>query len=141
VVGAGGLLLLISLFLPWYGVDVTVEGLGGVSVEGEGLSGWTTLELLDLYLAAVALLAIVWEVGRLARGPRPPVAVLAVAAPLAALLIVFRLLDPPDVDVIVAGEPSEIGRRIGIFFALLATALMSLGTWRAGREEPVAASS
>jgi hypothetical protein len=133
VVGAGGLLLLLSLFLPWYGVDVTVEALDGVRVEGEGVSGWSALELLDLYLAAVALLAIVWEVGRAARGPRPPVATLAVAAPLAALLIVYRLLDPPDLDAVVAGEPSEVGRRLGIFFALLATALMSLGTWRAGR--------
>ena len=46
VAAGGAVLLLISLFLDWYGDD------------GHGYSAWTLFEVIDLLLAAIALIAI-----------------------------------------------------------------------------------
>ena len=48
-----------------------------------------------------------------------------------ALLIVYRLLDPPGLATAADTAATETGRRLGPFFALLATASMTWGAWRA----------
>jgi hypothetical protein len=141
IAGVGGIVLLISLFLPWYGVSVDVAGFSA----SESGSGWEALGFIDilLFLIAVAAIGIVAAkaAGALPPDLPAPVILLGLGA-LAVLLVLYRIIDiPVDGDV-----PAEVdlSRKVGIFIALLASAAVAYGGWRtntetpAGRRTPVA---
>lgn len=90
VAGVGGAVLALSLFLPWYGVEA--PGTSGSA------SGWAALELVDLALLAVALVALGW-VAALATGALEPSAAAAAVVTTAGLvgvcLVAFRIVDLP----------------------------------------------
>ena len=130
--GASGLLLLIAMFVPWFGLDgrARVPGSGQViSVTGDNVNAWQAFGAIDLVLALAALLAIAVFAFSLVSTPPPALAVAATAAAaLAALLIVYRLIDVPDIPVEDAGDTAyETGRRLGAFFGLLCTAGIAWG--------------
>jgi hypothetical protein len=133
IAGAGGIVLLISLFFPWYGVSVDVAGFSA----SESASGWEVLGFIDILLFACAVVAIAVVAAR-AAGALPPdvpagVVLLGVGA-LAALLVLFRIVDIP-----VPGDvPDEVdlSRKIGIFIALLASGAVAYAGWRANAERP-----
>jgi hypothetical protein len=108
----GGLVLLVSLFLDWW------EGPLG---EG-GVSAWTALEIADLALAALAIIAIVLALP----SSVPPAARDGVAArwlpwlgPAALVFIAATLIDdPPTVN----GLSPAVGAWIGLAGAVLLSA-------------------
>lgn len=117
IVLLGSVALIVLLFLDWYAVD------------GRGRSAWAAFGVLDLILAALALLGITFAVlSAVQPSPALPVAagVMTMAlAPLAGLLLLYRLLDPPgagDVQV-----PAVLG--------LAAVAGTCAGAWLALRDE------
>ena len=123
--GAGGLLLLASMFLPWFALDVAVELPDRfVNAEDARLNAWQAFSWIDLVLCASAALALAFALGR--PNPLLPTAV-AIAGALCALLIVLRLLDPPDLGLVLPGDQTGVGRRIGAFFGLLGAAGMAWG--------------
>ena len=136
IAAASGVALLIVLFLPWYGVEVSVAD---VSIS-ENASGWETLSFIDILLFLIALTAIALPAAR-AAGALPadvpgPLVVLAVGA-LGVLLVVYRLIDIPAPDVpTVAEDTVDFSRKIGVFLALIATAGIAYGGWRANAERP-----
>jgi uncharacterized membrane protein len=86
------LALLVALLLPWYSLD------------GIDLTGWQSFTVVDVLLAAAALLAIFGFVATAApRSAALSVAAVAlgmVPALLAAVIAIWRLVDPaPDADV------------------------------------------
>ena len=102
IVGACGVLLLITLFLPWYG--------------DPSRTGWEAFSVLDLILALLALAAIsVPIVTATHRVPALPLALeslTALFALLGVVLVLVRVLNlPGDAD----------GREIGLWLGLLAT--------------------
>lgn len=110
VAAVGGLLLLVSLFLDWYGED------------GEGFSAWTVFELIDLALAAIALLAIaafLRHSGFERRLPEIPLLVLGGAA---LVLTASQLVDSPP-----AVAFSDLGLETGAWLGLAASALILAG--------------
>ena len=104
MVGAAGLVLLISLFLVWY------EG------DGESRTGWESLGALDMILALVALAAIAVPIVTASyRVPAVPLALeslLTLVALVASLMVLFRVLNLPDW----ANE-----RELGVWVAFAAT--------------------
>jgi hypothetical protein len=133
--GAGGALLLIATFLPWFGVDSAVElpgRPGGTTVRGEGVDAWQSFAVIDVVLLAVAVAALLLLVLGVADLRAPVGLALAVtgAGVVCALLVIYRLLDPPDVATAADTAAHETGRRIGPFFALVATIAVSWGGWR-----------
>jgi hypothetical protein len=142
--GASGFLLLLATLLPWFGIDSSAQlpGTGQViDVYGNDLNAWEAFAGIDLVLAVAAALAIAaLAVGFLSQ---PPVALwLAVggAAAVAALLIVYRLIDPPSIAIDEAPDTAyETGRRLGAFFGLLCTGAMAWGANLAGAEAPAEA--
>ena len=110
VAALGALLLLVSLFLDWYGNG------------DEGVSGWTVFETLDLVLAALALLSISTFLSRAGVEPRLPDLSLVLLA-VTALVIVFSQLvnDPPRV----AGLDPQL--EIGAWLSLAGAAVMLAG--------------
>jgi hypothetical protein len=137
IAAAGGIALLIVMFLPWYGVDVNV---GPVSAS-ESASAWEALSFIDILLFLIALVAIAVPVAK-AMGSLPediPGSLLVLAAGgLGVLLVLFRIIDLPTPDISAPGV--DFGRKIGIFLGLIATAGIAYGGWRANEESPVSSS-
>ena len=132
IAAVGGIVLLISLFLPWYGVSVDVAGFSA----SESATGWEVLSLIDIILFLCAVVAVAVVAAR-AAGALPPdvpagVVLLAVGA-LAVLLCVFRIIDIPAGDV---PDEVDLSRKIGIFIALVASAAVAYAGWRANAERP-----
>ena len=96
---AGAVLLLVSLFLDWY----------------DEFSAWTVFEVLDLVLAALAIGVGVSLLGRwVSRTLAIPLAVTAL------VIVVSQILNHPP-------AAQDTDPAVGLWLALAATALMSLG--------------
>jgi hypothetical protein len=126
---AAGVALLAALFLPWYGTTVAV-GDSGVELRAT-LSGWRSFAVIDVLLAAIALVAIaLWLLQATQGGPTGPVAagvLTVVLGALAVLLVAFRLVDQPG--------PNELfGLRAGAWLGL-AAAGQDAGGWLSLRDE------
>jgi hypothetical protein len=141
IAAVSGAVLIVVLFLPWYGVDVEVAGFSA----SESASAWEALSFIDILLFLVGLVALGVPAARMA-GVLPadvPGALLLVAAGVVGLLLVlYRLIDIPAPDVpAVAEDAVDFGRRIGVFLAVLATAGIAYGGWRANAERPAASTT
>lgn len=106
IVAVGSLVLLVSLFMDWYG----------------GETAWDAFEVADVLLAALAVAALLAALGQFVeeiavvdRGWLPP-AVLA-----AALLVIAEILSPPPV--VGGADPQE-----GAWIAFASALVMLLGT-------------
>ena len=102
--GLGGIVLLVSLFLPWY------------SLGGESATGWESFTVVDVIIALASLCAIalpvVTAVQRTAAVPQAFSASIVWVLMLAAVLAVIRLLNPP-VD--------DVSRDAGVWIAAIAS--------------------
>ncbi len=96
----GGLLLLVSLFLPWF----------------DGDSAWSAFESLDVLLAALAVAGIAHGAGRLGDDTRIGLAIAGGAL----LAVAVQLLDPPPAY-------SNADLDSGAWLAFVAGALMVAG--------------
>jgi hypothetical protein len=112
LVAAGSLLLLVSLFLDWYGAAV---------------SAWDAFEVVDLLLAALAVAALVAVVGTIA----PDAGIIdrrwlpaLVAAAL--VLVAASIINPPPAA---AGRDADTGAWVafGAAVAMLIGAILSVG--------------
>src|SRR5215213_2588313 len=134
IAGVGGIVLLISLFLPWYGASVDV---GGFSASESG-TGWEALSFIDILLFLIALAAIAIVAAR-ATGRLPdeiPAAVVLLGlGALAVLLVLYRIIDIPGGDVT---DEVDLSHKIGVFVALIASAAVAYGGWRRNAETPAA---
>jgi hypothetical protein len=112
LVAAGSLVLLVSLFLDWYGADV---------------SAWDVFEVVDLLLAALAIAALLAVVGMFApdigyveRRWLPALAVVAL------ILVAASVINPPP-----AATGRDIGTgawvALGSSLVMLVGAILSLG--------------
>ena len=112
VAAVGGALLLVSLFLDWWGTD------------DEGFSAWSLFEVIDLALAAIALLALATFVGRSGIDTRLPDMPLLVLGGAAIALTASQLIDQPPA---VAFSDWEL--ETGAWLALAGSALLLAGAF------------
>ncbi len=135
VAAASALLLFLFLFLPWYGLEVS-GNLGGASITAEGpdtFSAWESFSFVDilLFLLVLAVIGLVAAkaAGALPDLPQPSALIIAEAGGVALLLVLFRLLATPDVDVAGLTVDVDATRKIGVFLALIAAAGITYGGW------------
>jgi RsiW-degrading membrane proteinase PrsW (M82 family) len=140
IAGAGGLALLAAMFLHWYGVSsepldrALPAGAITFAIIGAEATAWQAFGVLDVVLALLALvpLALVFfQATR--RSPAIPVAfsvLTALAGALAALLILYRIVNQPGPNDVVEVEA-------GAWLGLLAALVVSAGGWRSMRVEPI----
>ena len=118
IAGISGLVLLVALFLPWYGDDAGSR------------TGWESLGALDVVLALVALSALaIPAVSAFQRVPAVPLAhqsLTALVGLVAVVLVLIRVLNMPD---------WADGREWGLYVALAATAAIVAGCFIAMRDE------
>jgi hypothetical protein len=118
VASASGALLLVSLFLPWYGID------------GESLSAWESLAVIDVVLALVAALGIALPlVTASQRVPAVPIALAALVTLVGVLglvLVLARLAALPE---------GADGREWAIWLALAGVAGVTAGAALGMRDE------
>jgi hypothetical protein len=119
--GAGGVVLLGSLFLHWYGF----AGAGGPI---HPLTAWQAFSAIDILLALIAALAIgVPITSAVARSPAKPVAFAlgtSVGGFLAVLLVLFRLIDQP-------GNHRLVTVQAGAWVGLAGALITLVGGWLA----------
>jgi hypothetical protein len=112
VAAAGALLLLVSLFLDWYGD------------RDEGFTAWTVFELIDVLLAAIAVLTLSTFLSRSEIESRLPQVPLLVLGSAALVLTASQLIDKPPVVAL-----SELELQTGAWLALAASALLLAGAF------------
>jgi FtsH-binding integral membrane protein len=123
IAGLSGAALVVSLFLPWYGVEGS----------SRTANAWDALAVNDGILLLVALFAVaVWVVAATQETSAVPVglsSITALLALLAIVLVIIRLVSTPDVGV--GGTTLEVG----IWLALASTAGIFLGCFLAMGDE------
>jgi hypothetical protein len=127
IAAAGGVILVLSLFLDWYrefvGVDLAVD-----------LTGFESFDVLDIVLVLIAALAIALAVLQAARdSPAIPVGagvLTVVFGALGVLLVAYRIVNQP-------GPNELIEVRAGAWVGLLATVAITIGGWESIRDERV----
>jgi hypothetical protein len=140
IAGASAVLLFIDMFLAWYsGVDVSANVLGrSVSrTVGGDVSAWSAFGLLDLFLLLVILVTLALVVLKATqRSPALPVAASVIVTALGALaflLVLFRVIDPPNADYGFGSASANV--TYGIFLGLILTAGIAYGGFRSMKEE------
>ena len=136
IAGASGIALLLIMFIfTWFSF-----GDGAFDV---GLNAWESFGIIDLLLLLAAVAAIALAIVSATQSKiSMPVALSAITAGLgilAVVLIIFRIISPPDFglgDVAGAlGGEADIGRGIGVFLGLIASAGVAYGGYLAMQEE------
>jgi hypothetical protein len=145
VVGISGLVLLVSLFLPWYAIDEPVV-FGPIETFTESASGWEAFAILDVLLALGAMAAIAVMVVTAAQStPALPLALqslLTLVAIVLLVLVLFRVVNPPTVTFVeqagpgvVRAEAENPDRGVGAALGLMGVLAMVLGSLVAIRDE------
>ncbi len=121
------MIVVASLFLPWYGVTLA----GGLVKTAVGTFGLIEAALL-LTVGSAVLLIVACSRGYSLPRPLNEGALLVAAGAWSALLIAYRILDRPDFELAGAGR---VGLRYGIFIALIGAGLLAAGGLRERRED------
>lgn len=127
IAAVSGFLLILFMFLPWFGVDLGFQTVNA--------NFWEVSGFLDIVLFLVGVVAIGAAVAQAAGAmpanlPAPAGMIVLAAGALAVLIVVFRLLVPPDGGV----DDLDLGRKIGIFLGLIAAAGVTFGGYTAMNE-------
>jgi hypothetical protein len=129
IAAAGGIVLAIALFMPWFGkVSPYCVPLAGHHC-GHNFDAWQAFGFTDFVLAAAAIGGIALALVA-ARSPKTDAAITSACftAPVAALgtlLALYRVFEPPG----------RLDTRYGLFIGLAAVATVTYGSWRAVRND------
>ena len=130
IAAAGGLVLLVCMFLPWFGG----EWIGrGAPVPVPTTTGWEAyggvLDILIVLLAAVPIgIAAARANHSRLRLPLEPWAAVTLAGAMLIVLVAIRLIDPPDViNVAIPGLEIDTSRKFAAFVAAAAAAAVTAG--------------
>jgi hypothetical protein len=129
--GIGGLaLIVVMLLFAWYGLTA-----GGTDIGFDAFDAfrdWMNFILLFAAFCGMALALV---------GSRPtglPVSLSALTAGLggiSVILIIIYLISPPGVPFAGGGVEVDLDRKIGVWFGLIAAAVLTLGGWQAMQSE------
>jgi len=127
-VSAGAaILLIISLFLKWFGIDVPE---GATLAEGfdESSSGWSSQNTLDIYLLILAGFALAPAILTLTDGGDLPMvsgAATFLLGVIGSIMTIYVLLDVPD----------GVDRGFGLFIAVIAVIGVTVGGYLTMQDE------
>jgi hypothetical protein len=138
IAGASAAALLVTMFFPWY--EVRAPGQAGILnlvIFDIGRNAWQTLGVIAVFLAlTIAVVLGVVLLRALGADWKPaiaPNAAVAVLGGLATLLILFRIVVPPSLDV--GGLGLDVTPGFGAFVGLAAALGIAYGGYQAMRED------
>ena len=131
----GAAALLVTLFLPWFGIELPARGaLLVVDLVKGSHDGWSNLGWLTLVLALGAIGCAVWLA--LANALNRPVAQAVAASVLTASIGTFAFVALALRTLIFQPGPNElVVLRYGAWLGLLAALILALGGWWAIKDE------
>ena len=135
IMGVGGLAVLIVMFFDWYKPTL---GDAVVTFGTEDLqpNAWEAFAVTDLILALAALMGIVAFVLTVSQPtaavPLALASLTTIVALIALLLVVLRVVWPPDV---VSNDEFDTGRMTGAWLGLVATSVLAAGCLASIRDE------
>jgi hypothetical protein len=131
IAGVSAILLFIFMFLDWFTVSAS-NGFVSVSVGG---SAWDALDVIPIILMVAVIAAVGVAVVRLTDADFEPTismnAVVSILGIVSVLLVLYRIISPPDSGV----SGINVDPAVGIFLGLLAAAGIAYGGYRAMQEE------
>jgi hypothetical protein len=131
IAGVSAILLFIFMFFDWFTVSAS-NGFISVSVGG---SAWDALDVIPIILMVAIVVAVGVAVVRLTDAVFEPSisvnAVVAVLGIVSVLLILYRIISPPDSGF----SGVSVDPAVGIFLGLVAAAGIAYGGYRAMQEE------
>jgi hypothetical protein len=134
---AGAAVLLVALFLPWFGVELPGPAgnlVNPILAEAGGTSGWNRLGWLVIVLALAAIGCVAWLA--IANATARPVAQSVAASVLAATGGTFAFIALALRTLIFQPGPNEIVTvRYGAWIGLLAALALALGCWWAIKDD------
>jgi hypothetical protein len=143
VMGIGGLAVLLVMFLEWY-EPVAREGNLILIARGDPtVNAWEAFAVTDVILALAALMGVAAFVLAVtqptAAVPLAIASLTALFSILTLLLVILRVIWPPDLDVAVPafGTDLETGRATGAWLGLVATTILAGGALASIRDERV----
>jgi hypothetical protein len=136
IAAVSAVLLFAAMFTDWYGAEVSGQvgtiSLGGGA--GAGGSAWQTLDVISLVLMLTVVVTIGAVLLRLSGSSWelaiPPSAAIAVLGGFSTLLVLFRILLPPDFGAL-GGVPINATLELGVFLGLATAAGIAYGGYRA----------
>jgi uncharacterized membrane protein YhaH (DUF805 family) len=132
IAGVSGVLLFIFMFFDWFSVSIS----GGLFSASSG-NAWDWLDLIPIILLIAIVAAVGVAVVRLTDAVFEPAismnAVVAVLGAISFLLILYRIISPPDSGF----SEVDVSPAFGIFLGLIAAAGIAYGGYRAMQEEGV----
>jgi hypothetical protein len=140
IAGVSGLLLFVFMFLPWYGGEATVSLPGGGDISASvSDNAWEAFSFIDLIFFVAAVIAVAMAIARAVGAmpadlPAPAGLIAAIAGTVAVILILYRLIDTPGVEVSGPSVDFDISPKIGIFLSLIAAAGITFGGYTAMNE-------
>ena len=132
IAGISGVALILIMFIfDWFGFSE-----GPLDV---GFNAWESFGVIDLilFLAAIAGIGLALLAASQSEVDMP-VAASALAAGLgilATILVLYRIISPPDFGASDFGIDIDADRSIGVFLGLIASAGIAYGGWRAMEDE------
>jgi hypothetical protein len=136
IAAAGGAVLLVLMFLPWFGGHLK----SGAPIRVPTETGWESFAGLPKFLLVVAIaiavgVAVARATSRLPALPVEQGVLVLLAGVVAFVIIAVRMLDPPGViDVAIPGLEVDSSRKIAAFLALGASAVIAYGGFLQRRE-------
>jgi hypothetical protein len=132
IAAAGGVALLVVMFLHWYAAGGTTQVAGRDIEVSVGFTAWQAFAFTDIVLALAALTAIGLAVVTATRSsPALPVAasvITATVGALATLLVLYRILNQP-------GPNEFIEVKLPAFLGFLCVLAIAAGGWHSMRDE------
>lgn len=133
IAGVSALLLFIFMFLDWFSASAS-NGFVTISVGG---SAWDALDVIPIILLIAIVAAVGVAVVRISDAVFEPAismnAVVSVLGAISFLLILYRIISPPDSGV----SGIDVSPEVGIFLGLIAAAGIAYGGYRGMQEEGV----
>ena len=139
--GSAIALILIMFIFKWFSLSVSsaaLGGFGGFSAE-VSRNAWGSFGFIDilLFITALAALAMAY-VSASGQKVSLPIALSAIVTGLGilcVLLVLFRIISPPNFSGVDLPSGVDKGRKIGAFLGLIATAGLAYGGYVAMQEE------
>ena len=132
IAGIAGVVLLLSMWIfDWFSVSAA----GGIGPSFGG-NAWEVFSVIDIviFLTAIAAIALA-AMAASASEVNVPVAMSALTTGLgilAAILIIIRIISPPDGGF---GDLIDVSTSFGVWLGLVASAAVAYGGWTAMQEE------